>query len=90
MASGAAFLSSQLLDIRLFDLLRRRAWWVAPLASTAVSSALDSAVFVTAAFYGTDKPWVTWGLGDYAAKLGMGVLSLGPFRWLTRGRASIT
>lgn len=50
VGSGTAFLVAQLLDIAIFDLLRRRSWWVAPLASTLVGSAIDTALFFSIAF----------------------------------------
>jgi len=80
LASGTAFLLAQLLDIRIFDRLRRQDWWKAPLLSSLAASALDTAVFFAAAFAFTDLPWVTWALGDYAAKLAMAALLLLPFR----------
>ena len=51
IASGAAFLTAQLLDIAIFGRLRGRAWWLPPFASSVVSSALDTAVFFSLAFY---------------------------------------
>jgi len=50
MASGLAFLVAQLVDIAVFNRLRSGAWWRAPLASTIVGSALDTALFFTIAF----------------------------------------
>ncbi|RNF34785.1 queuosine precursor transporter [Paracoccus methylarcula] len=50
IGSGAAFLTAQLLDVTIFDNLRERRWWVAPLASTLVGSAVDTALFFTIAF----------------------------------------
>ncbi|MEQ8396483.1 VUT family protein [Thalassobaculum sp.] len=80
LASGSAFLLAQLLDIWIFDRLRRQSWWKAPIVSSLIASALDTAVFFTAAFAFTALPWVTWALGDYAAKLAMAALLLAPFR----------
>lgn len=51
MASGAAFLVAQLLDIRIFARLRDRAWWLPPFVSSVISSALDTAIFFSFAFY---------------------------------------
>ncbi|MHA1600834.1 MAG: queuosine precursor transporter [Alphaproteobacteria bacterium] len=82
LASGTAFLLAQLLDIAIFDRLRRATWWQAPIVSSTLASALDTALFFTLAFAGTGLPWVTWGLGDYAAKLFMAVIMLLPFRVL--------
>ncbi|MCT4331404.1 queuosine precursor transporter [Paracoccus sp. YLB-12] len=50
IGSGTAFLCAQLLDVKLFDLLRERRWWVAPLVSTLVGSAVDTALFFGIAF----------------------------------------
>jgi len=50
IASGTAFLLAQLLDISIFDRLRQRPWWQAPLFSSLVSSALDTLVFFSLAF----------------------------------------
>ena len=50
IGSGTAFLCAQLMDVKLFDLLRERRWWVAPLASTQVGSAVDTALFFGIAF----------------------------------------
>ncbi|MEL6169368.1 MAG: queuosine precursor transporter [Pseudomonadota bacterium] len=48
--SGLAFLTAQLVDIAIFDRLRAGSWWRAPLVSTLVGSALDTALFFTVAF----------------------------------------
>jgi len=50
VGSGIAFLTAQLLDVALFDALRRRSWWLPPLVSTVVGSAVDTALFFTIAF----------------------------------------
>jgi len=50
--SGLAFLCAQLLDVSIFDRLRKGAWWRAPLASTLVGSSVDTAIFFTVAFSG--------------------------------------
>lgn len=83
-ASGTAFLLAQLGDVAIFDRLRRRRWWIAPLASSLLASALDTALFFTLAFAGTGLPWVTWGLGDYGVKAAMALAMLIPFRVLMR------
>jgi len=82
LASGAAFLVAQLLDIWVFDRLRRQAWWRAPLVSTFVSSVLDTVIFFAAAFAGTGLPWVSWAAGDYTVKVVMALLCLAPYRAL--------
>lgn len=50
IGSGLAFLTAQLLDVAIFHRLRDAAWWRAPLASTLVGSAVDTALFFTIAF----------------------------------------
>ncbi|MHB1102696.1 MAG: VUT family protein [Devosia sp.] len=50
VASGIAFLVAQLLDISIFDKLRAKPWWQAPLFSSLVSSALDTLIFFSLAF----------------------------------------
>ncbi|MCT7377364.1 queuosine precursor transporter [Chelativorans salis] len=50
LASGSAFLVAQLLDVAIFDRLRKTAWWQAPLISTIIGSALDTALFFSLAF----------------------------------------
>lgn len=83
LASGAAFLAAQLLDVRIFDRLRRSGtWWLPPLASSSIASALDTALFFSIAFAGTAAPWVTLGIGDYAVKLAVALAMLVPFRAL--------
>lgn len=81
LASGSAFLVSQMLDIRVFDRLRERAWWQPPLFSSAVGSAVDTALFFALAFYATGMPWVTLAVGDYGVKLAIALLMLAPW-WL--------
>ena len=83
-ASGSAFLIAQLLDIAIFDRLRRGTWWQAPLVSSSIASAVDTALFFSIAFVGTGVPWITLGLGDYAVKLAMALAMLLPFRALMR------
>jgi uncharacterized PurR-regulated membrane protein YhhQ (DUF165 family) len=80
LASGAAFLTAQLLDIAVFQRLRQGSWWRAPLASSTAGSVVDTAIFFTLAFAGTGVPWVTLGLGDLAVKLALAVFALAPFR----------
>lgn len=52
VASGAAFLVGQLLDITVFTWLRRQTWWRAPLAGSLLGSALDTVLFFSLAFAG--------------------------------------
>lgn len=82
LASGTAFLVSQLLDVSVFDRLRHGAWWQAPLFSSAIASVIDTALFFSLAFALTDVPWVTLAAGDLAAKALMVLVLLLPFRLL--------
>ena len=91
-ASGTAFLIAQLLDIQIFDRLRRLQWWKAPIASSFLGSLVDTVTFFFLAFAGTALPWASWALGDFAAKLVMIAVLLYPFKLLvtlfTRGTRS--
>lgn len=86
LASGTAFLVAQLLDVLLFDRLRRGSWWRAPLVSSAVASTIDTALFFSLAFALTGLPWIGWAMGDLAVKLGVAVAMLLPFRLLMSPR----
>lgn len=81
LASGAAFLTAQLIDVRIFDRLKERGgWWTAPLVSSTIGSAIDTALFFSIAFAGTAVPWVTLAFGDFAVKLVLALSMLIPFR----------
>ena len=83
LASGTAFLLAQLADVWLYDRLRRLgAWWRAPLVSSTLASALDTALFFALAFAFTGLPWLTWAIGDYGVKIGVACAMLVPFRLL--------
>ena len=84
LASGSAFLTAQLLDIKVFDVLRRQAWWKAPAASSLAGSFIDTLLFFFLAFAGTGLPWASWAVGDFCAKLIMIALLLYPFRLVVR------
>jgi uncharacterized PurR-regulated membrane protein YhhQ (DUF165 family) len=89
LASGTAFVTAQLLDILVFNRLRRLPWWQAPLISSGLASIWDTAVFFSLAFAGTGLPWVTWGLGDLGVKFAMALLLLIPFRALMGPRDAL-
>ena len=78
-ASGTAFLIAQLLDVQVFDRLRNSEWWKAPLISSVLGSAVDTALFFSIAFYGTTLPWVTLAVGDFLVKIVLALLMLIPF-----------
>jgi queuosine precursor transporter len=83
-ASGTAFLIAQLLDIKVFDVLRGQVWWKAPAVSSLLGSFIDTLLFFFLAFAGTGLPWASWAVGDFFAKLLMIGVLLYPFRLLVR------
>jgi len=82
IGSGSAFLFAQLLDVQIFDKLRKNSWYVAPLISSSIGSIVDTFLFFSIAFAGTEVPWVTLSLGDLAVKLFVALVMLVPFRLL--------
>jgi len=112
VASGAAFLAAQLLDVAIFQRLRAREWWRAPLTSSVVSSLLDTLIFFSLAFsataaalfparangtvawaqdpapllgLGPEAPlWASLAFADLGVKIALALISIGPYRLLTR------
>ena len=82
IGSGTAFLIAQLLDVQVFDRLRKKVWFVAPLASSLIGSTIDTFLFFSIAFYGTEINWVTLAFGDLFVKISVALLMLVPFRLL--------
>jgi len=82
IGSGIAFLVAQLLDVQIFDKLRRKTWFVAPLFSSLIGSTIDTFLFFSISFYGTGVPWVTLSLGDLGVKIFIALIMLIPFRLL--------
>jgi len=82
IGSGIAFLVAQLLDVKIFDKLRKKKWFVAPLTSSFVGSIVDTFLFFSISFYGTGIPWVTLSFGDLAVKILVALTMLIPFRLL--------
>ena len=82
IGSGIAFITAQLLDIQIFDQLRKKEWFIAPLTSSLIGSIVDTFIFFSIAFYGTGVPWVTLSLGDLAVKFIVALVMLIPFRIL--------
>ena len=80
--SGIAFFVAQNLDVQVFDSLRKKSWFVAPLISSTLGSITDTFLFFSIAFYATGIPWVTLALGDLIVKLSIALLMLIPFRLL--------
>lgn len=92
MASGTAFLVGQLLDITVFNRLRRQAWWCAPFVGSVVGSALDTALFFSLAFagdpdmsglvnlFGTDVMlWQSLAVFDFTVKMLIALIALLPY-----------
>ena len=84
IGSGTAFLFAQLLDVQIFDKLRQKKWFVAPLTSSLIGSTVDTFIFFSISFYGTGVPWVTLSLGDLSVKIFVTLLMLIPFRLLLK------
>ena len=82
IGSGTAFLVSQLLDVQVFDKLRDKQWFIAPLGSSLIGSSVDTFIFFSIAFYATGVPWITLSLGDLAVKIIVALIMLIPFRLL--------
>ena len=82
IGSGIAFITAQLLDVQIFDRLRKKHWYVAPLSSSLIGSTVDTFLFFSISFYGTGVPWITLSLGDLAVKIFIALLMLIPFRIL--------
>ena len=84
IGSGFAFLVAQLLDVQIFDKLRKKQWFIAPLTSSIIGSTIDTFLFFSIAFYATGVPWITLSLGDLAVKVFVALLMLIPFRLLLK------
>ena len=82
IGSGTAFMVAQLLDVQIFDYLRKKKWFVAPLTSSLIGSTVDTFLFFSISFYATGIPWVTLSLGDLAVKIFVALVMLIPFRLL--------
>ena len=82
IGSGSAFLVAQLLDVQVFDKLRKKQWFIAPLTSSLIGSTVDTFLFFSISFYATGVPWVTLSLGDLAVKMFVALVMLIPFRLL--------
>ena len=80
--SGIAFIVAQLLDVQIFDQLRRKKWFIAPLTSSLAGSTIDTFLFFSISFYATGIPWFTLALGDLTVKILVALVMLIPFRLL--------
>jgi len=84
IGSGVAFLTAQLLDVQIFDKLRKNEWYAAPLTSSMIGSTIDTFLFFSISFYGTGVPWVTLSFGDLIVKVLVALIMLIPFRLLLK------
>ena len=84
IGSGTAFLVAQLLDVQIFDNLRKKKWYIAPLTSSIVGSTVDTFLFFSISFYATGVPWITLSFGDLTIKILITLLMLIPFRLLLK------
>jgi len=82
IGSGTAFLVAQLIDINIFDKLRKKIWFAAPLVSSLIGSSIDTFLFFSISFYGTEVNWVTLSFGDLFVKIFVALMMLIPFRLL--------
>ena len=82
LGSGIAFFVAQNLDVQIFDKLRKKSWFIAPLTSSTIGSIVDTFLFFSIAFYATGIPWLTLALGDLTIKLLITLIMLIPFRLL--------
>ncbi len=82
VGSGTAFLIAQLLDVQIFDRLRKKTWFIAPLISSLIGSTVDTFLFFSISFYGTGVNWVTLSFGDLLVKITVALVMLIPFRIL--------
>ena len=80
IGSATAFFVAQNLDINIFDKLRKKKWYIAPMTSSIIGSVIDTFLFFSIAFFGTDIPWFTLALGDLTVKLIVALIMLVPFR----------
>ena len=84
IGSGVAFLVAQLLDVQIFDNLRKKKWYIAPFTSSIIGSTVDTFLFFSISFYATGVPWVTLSLGDLIVKVLVALIMLIPFRLLLK------
>jgi len=82
VGSGVAFLTAQLIDVNIFDRLRKKEWFIAPLISSLIGSIIDTFLFFSISFYGTGINWVTLSFGDLFVKIFVSLTMLIPFRFL--------
>ena len=84
IGSGVAFLVAQLLNVKIFDKLRKKEWFIAPLTSSMIGSIVDTFLFFSISFYATGVPWITLSLGDLSVKILVSLIMLIPFKLLLK------
>ena len=82
IVSGPAFLVAQLIDVHIYDKLRKKIWFIAPLTSSLFGSGIDTFLFFSISFYGTGINWITLSFGDLSVKIFIALMMLVPFRLL--------
>ena len=82
IGSGTAFLVAQFIDVHIFDRLRNKIWYLAPLTSSLIGSSIDTFLFFSISFYGTGINWITLSFGDLSVKIFVALAMLIPFRLL--------
>tara|TARA_B100001057_G_scaffold450025_1_gene491736 strand:- start:115 stop:690 length:576 start_codon:yes stop_codon:yes gene_type:complete len=82
IGSGVAFFIAQNLDVGIFDIFRKKVWYVAPLTSSVFGSIVDTFLFFSISFYATGVPWLSLAAGDLLVKLFIALSMLIPFRLL--------
>ena len=90
IGSGIAFFLAQNLDVQIFDRLRKKTWYIAPLTSSVLGSTTDTFLFFSIAFYATGIPWVTLAFGDLMVKLFIALTMLIPFKLLLKNIKEIS
>ena len=80
IGSGTAFFIAQNLDVQVFDRLRKKSWFIAPLTSSTLGSTTDTFLFFSISFYATGVPWVSLAFGDLIVKLLITLIMLIPFK----------
>ena len=80
IGSGVAFITAQLIDVQIFDKLRKKKWFIAPLISSLFGSTIDTFLFFFISFYGTEINWITLSIGDLLVKIIVALMMLIPFR----------
>ena len=72
-------LSAQLMDVQIFDNLRKKKWFIAPLTSSLVGSTIDTFLFFSISFYATGIPWFTLAIGDLMLKILVALINVNSF-----------